>query len=319
MKKALFFLLALLGLSLYAQRGFNFKALLTDSNGNPLANTDIQVRVEIRTSSALLWSELHSQVRTDQYGIFKINIGEGSRIGGASDFDSVDWSLAGINYNVFINDGSGFRQFIANEPFKFVPYAKQADQAVKVTGVQDQLAIGADAQGRFLLVEGTPSASPELIRFKLTSSTNGMDLLDLEMAAPSSGRSQFIECNTNGHRVFTLDHNGDVFLEGKILRYYTLDVDFLPIAWGAVRDNGTPFTGSNNYDVTQTATGVYKITLSGISSYSTADYAVIANPGFNSVNVFVRSYVAVDGFYIKVTDQSGNAVNKSFNFLVFKK
>ena len=129
MKKIILLIALLISTISFAQtaKGFNYKAIVTN-NGNPVANANISVKVTIKNASSTIWAETHSGVHTDANGIFVISIGEGTRNGGVSSFDKVDWSLPTVNYSVSVNTGSGYTNLVTNKYFKLVPYAKQAER-----------------------------------------------------------------------------------------------------------------------------------------------------------------------------------------------
>lgn len=106
--------------------GFNYKALVTE-NGNAVANAKISVKATIKDGSSVKWQETHSNVQTDANGIFSIVIGEGTRVAGASSFDEVSWDSNNMNLTVEVDAGSGYQTMVNDEPFKYVPYAKQAE------------------------------------------------------------------------------------------------------------------------------------------------------------------------------------------------
>jgi hypothetical protein len=94
----------------------------------------------------------------------------------------------------------------------------------------------------------------------------------------------------------------------------------LPFAWGTVENDGTILSGSGNFTVNKTATGIYEISVTGLSNVMESEASIIANPGYNATATFIRSYVHPTNhkFYVKTQNSSGNAENEFFNFLIFK-
>ena len=106
-------------------KGFNYKALVTDNNGNPLSSQQIDVRFTIiENATTSVYEETHT-VTTDESGIFTANVGEGTVITG--DFSTINWENEQY-LKVEINSGSGYVDF-GTTAFKYVPYAKYADKA----------------------------------------------------------------------------------------------------------------------------------------------------------------------------------------------
>lgn len=103
----------------------NYQAVARDLAGNPLANQNLTVIFDIRqgsSSGTSVYTETHSNISTNQFGLFTAEIGEGAPSLG---------TLAGINWGtslhylaVFVNgDLMGSTQLLS------VPYALYAKQA----------------------------------------------------------------------------------------------------------------------------------------------------------------------------------------------
>ena len=128
MKKTLFIiLLSIIGLSTYAQGGFNYKAVLTD-NGTALQNQSIDVRFTILQNGTTSVYQETQQTTTDDNGIISLSLGEGSIISGS--FTNINWENAQF-LKVEIDTGNGYQDFGTSE-LKYVPYAKYADKAGNV-------------------------------------------------------------------------------------------------------------------------------------------------------------------------------------------
>jgi len=303
--------------AVFAQDGFNFKGLVTDANGNPLSNTSIDVRATIREGTTTVWDEVHSNVQTDQYGIFSIIMGEGTRNGGtATNFNDIDWNNPDMKYLIQVDAGNGFQTLVMNELFKYVPYAKVAN---KVNGVQDKISVGLD-DGRKLYVEGD-AYSWELVRFKLTNASSSEDVLDLEIdQAPSSGLAQFIECNVGAITYFKVDSNGDIFTMGEIHGFDSNDADMKAYIYGNVAANGSivGYASTTGFTVTKTGTGVYEVYFTN-SPGDAHVYIVVASLVGGTGAAFLNSYQYADHFTIYTFDASGSAADHPFNFVVYKK
>ncbi len=328
MKKTILFIsLVVSGLLLNAQSGFNFKGLVADGSGNPLGNSVVNVKIAIHQGNTLRWKEEHAGVNTDAYGIFSVVIGTGTKLGGtAATFDDIDWSPNNMKYSVAVDSGSGYQNLINLEPLESVPFAKMAD---KIRGVQDAVYVGASSN-RKLQVTGD-ATSTELVEFKVNNVASSLDVLQLVLPAGAT-TGDFIESRLGNHKVFGINYEGAVFIDGgikmnknirlytgKVKRGNTNNADFLPVAWGTVTSAGNIDGNkkSQNFTVTKTGTGVYEITINGITNYD--EVTVVASGGINNSIGNVRAYTTSSKIYVKVVNSSGNSMNGSFSFVAFKR
>ncbi|OFY44725.1 MAG: hypothetical protein A2Z69_01255 [Bacteroidetes bacterium RBG_13_44_24] len=77
-------------------QGFNYQAAVNDAAGNPVRNTDLQVKMSILSDTlapVIEWEELHSAVRTNSNGVFSLVIGSGTRqtTSSAATFNAINW------------------------------------------------------------------------------------------------------------------------------------------------------------------------------------------------------------------------------------
>ncbi len=123
MKKTITLLAILLTSSIaFAQQGFNYKAMITES-GTALQNHAISVQFSVIDNGDTLVYEENHDTTSDSNGIILLNIGEGDNTFG--DFTSIDWSQEQF-LKVEIDTGSGYTDF-GITAFKAVPYAKYAE------------------------------------------------------------------------------------------------------------------------------------------------------------------------------------------------
>lgn len=142
-------------------RGINYKALISDNAGAPLASQTITVRFTILEGNMAtneVYKELHTTT-TDANGIIIVSIGEGTNLSG--DFNTINWGLDKHFIKTEINTGSGFVDFGTTE-FKTVPYALYAES----TGVGSPFAeittnqiTAANTNANFVL--GSPSTEDQ--------------------------------------------------------------------------------------------------------------------------------------------------------------
>jgi hypothetical protein len=134
MKKITLALLLLFTVSMVAQQGINYKALIKDGAGVIVASTPINVTFIILDGAANVYEETHAPT-TDPNGIVILNIGEGTPVTGT--FSTIDWSSNNHFLNVQIDTGGGM-QDMATTAFKTVPYALQSKTATTLPGGIDQ-------------------------------------------------------------------------------------------------------------------------------------------------------------------------------------
>ena len=107
-------------------KGFNYQAIARDAQGDPLSNTPVTVRFQIRQNSAvgpIVYDESHA-TSTDERGLFTLVIGDGSPLSGV--FNNIDWAAADHYLGVLLNG-----TLIGTEEFQAVPYAKWARNGSK--------------------------------------------------------------------------------------------------------------------------------------------------------------------------------------------
>jgi hypothetical protein len=119
MKRITLALLLLFSVSIVAQQGINYKAVIKDGSGVVVASTAIDVTFIILDGVAIVYEETHAPT-TDANGIVMLNIGEGTPVTGA--FSAIDWSSNNHFLNVQIDTGGGL-QDMGTTAFKTVPYA----------------------------------------------------------------------------------------------------------------------------------------------------------------------------------------------------
>jgi uncharacterized protein (TIGR02145 family) len=124
-----FSLSIIFNINLHAQTtpGFNYQALVRDSEGKVAQNTNVQFRIGIVSGNIqgpTLYQETH-QVTTDEYGQITLNIGNGSPIAG--NFQNIDWAdnSTFLIVELDIQGGSNF-ELLGTTQLLSVPYALYA-------------------------------------------------------------------------------------------------------------------------------------------------------------------------------------------------
>src|SRR5664279_4538292 len=93
--------------------GISYQAVARDAQGTELVNKSITVRFSLLIGTAdgnTEWIETH-QVTTDQFGLFNLVIGEGTREAGSipEKFSDINWASDRYFLKVEIDFGSGYR------------------------------------------------------------------------------------------------------------------------------------------------------------------------------------------------------------------
>ena len=112
-------------------KGFNYQAVARDNGGSILSNSDINLRFQIRESTAdgkLIYQEKHT-LTTNELGLVQTSIGKGvSEVG---DFSRINWNSNDYYLVVELNGTS-----VDTTLFEGVPYAKVAT-SMKISDLVD--------------------------------------------------------------------------------------------------------------------------------------------------------------------------------------
>jgi hypothetical protein len=138
-KLSLFFAFCILTVALInAQvppQGFNYSGVARNSNGQPIASTQIGVQISLLKSSAtgtLVYSENHV-VNTDAFGLFNLIIGGGSIQSGS--MANIAWNSDNffVKVGLDVSGGSNFLDMGTTQLLS-VPYAMHAKTAESIVG-----------------------------------------------------------------------------------------------------------------------------------------------------------------------------------------
>ncbi|WP_264520714.1 hypothetical protein [Flavobacterium sp. N1994] len=136
MKKVLLSLILFITFHSWAQvpQGISYQAIALDTNGNPIPNSVIGIRLSILDSSvngSVLYTETH-QVTTGRGGLFNLIIGFGTPVTGT--FPAIIWGTNTKYLKVELNQtGSGSNyNYVGTTQLLSVPYALYAESAHNV-------------------------------------------------------------------------------------------------------------------------------------------------------------------------------------------
>ena len=105
--------------------GIAYQAVARDADGDPLADTELAVRVTLKDGATTVWQEEHASVLTNQFGNLALTIGSGVTSAGTSLTD-VDWSAAGLHFEIEVDAGTGTYASFGDVAVQAVPVAMYA-------------------------------------------------------------------------------------------------------------------------------------------------------------------------------------------------
>lgn len=122
-----------------APAAISYQAVARTSNGFPLSETEVLVKMSILANSiggTLMWEEEHI-VDTDAFGLFTLNIGQGTTTGNGNSptFALLNWGAASYFLQVEIDAGSGY-ETMGTSQLLSVPYALYANRAGNIADAQ---------------------------------------------------------------------------------------------------------------------------------------------------------------------------------------
>ena len=149
-KLLLSFLLSFIFCLLSSQipQGFNYQAIARDGSGNILPNTPLQAMMYVQslsTGGIVFWKELHSSITTNDFGLFTLVVGTGTRQTESSvaTFDLIDWSVTPkfLKTEIYY---SGSWKDMGTHQLMSVPYAMTSGD---LAGTVDKLSVKGTTSG----------------------------------------------------------------------------------------------------------------------------------------------------------------------------
>lgn len=124
------FIALLFSLTVLAQvappQGINYQAVARDNTGSLLVNTTIDIKLSILSdtvNNTLQYQEVHSNVQTNQFGLFTLVIGTGVSTGqGLVTFANIPWGTNNTFFKIEVDNGQGYIN-MGTLKFWSVPYA----------------------------------------------------------------------------------------------------------------------------------------------------------------------------------------------------
>ena len=111
------FLLGVLPNVVFAQvpQGFNYQAVVRDSSGEPNVNADgLKVDFVITNANSENYTETHSPVSTNAFGLINLVVGQGAT---SDNFDLFDWSKLPVTIEILVDDNSIGSSTLLSSPY----------------------------------------------------------------------------------------------------------------------------------------------------------------------------------------------------------
>jgi len=155
------FLFSILSFQIQAQvpQGINYQAVARNASGSVVVNQSFNVKASVisgTSTGTTQWEETHA-ITTNQFGLFTIVIGQGTRTGGAqTNFSDINWATE--NYYLKIEtDISGSYTDMGTTQLVSVPYALLAEKTVTQPALGDltDVSTSGATSGQVLKYNGT--------------------------------------------------------------------------------------------------------------------------------------------------------------------
>ena len=135
MKKVFFFIACVISLVVQAQNsglGFNYQAVVRNTDGVLLSNSDVSLRVSLypgQVAESPTWVETHS-IHTDISGSFGITVGKGTRDAHSAvpNYSDIDFSTGYYWMKIEMLEGNNYRE-VSYSQLPSSPYAEIAHNA----------------------------------------------------------------------------------------------------------------------------------------------------------------------------------------------
>ena len=107
-----------------AQSGFNYQAVIRNSQGDLVANQNISLRISLMNGDNTLYQEQQAAT-TNAFGVVSVVVGSGSPLTGS--FSNIDWSKGNISMKTeFDPNGNDNFAVIGTTQLQAVPFAEHA-------------------------------------------------------------------------------------------------------------------------------------------------------------------------------------------------
>jgi hypothetical protein len=172
-----------------------------------------------------------------------------------------------------------------------------------------------------LHVKAAEAGNDRHIRLEAFNSTNSGNIFynnDFNFRNNTPG-GDFYFINSDGSSALSVSSSGTATVAGELNRITTGAANLVPVVYGSIAAAGTINTGTGNFTVTNSATGVYNIAVTGIT-YTTVSSVTNVTPvaGNGVPRVATTSVSASNELLVRVYDLAGNLVNNAFHFTMYR-
>lgn len=301
MKKLLLLFVLLISLVTFGQipQGISYQAIALNSSGNPVANSDVRVKLSILNNSAtgsVLYSETQLKTTTAQ-GLFNLTIGQGTVVSGT--FNTINWGSNSkfLKVEMDVTGGTNYA-LVGTTQLLAVPYALAADSLVTSAG------------------EGITLVSPNGTPYTLSVNDDGELSLPTSSQSSNAPTSLYLYGTFNGWNASTALQFGGVSGNFVGYKYFTAGTQ---IKFLAAQNTNTIYGGNgisgiltpNGNAISIPSNGFYKITVQG-NAYSVSS----ANVKLFSANSgeFTMSYDSNANYFYYTNNQFSS--QDYYNFII---
>ncbi len=199
-----------------APEKFTFQAEARDNQGTVIRNADIEVKITILEDSptgTIVWEGTH-EIITDKYGMFTLNIGEGT---GGYIFSDIDWANNRYFLNVKVTNRKGDWVDQGTTQLLSVPYALHAKTAANMDVLPgDNVGIGVSDPQEALDVQGNVHVSGGFIAGSTTEYNDGSITLSSDEDLDIDEGTLFIDNDNNSVGIGTTSPSEKLEVDGSV-------------------------------------------------------------------------------------------------------
>lgn len=163
-----------------APQALNYQAVARNAAGAVLANQTINVKLSINNNTAggtTVYSETHTGVSTNQFGLFTVEVGNGAASTGT--FPAIDWANGAKFLKVEVDFGTGTYTNMGTSQLLSVPYSLMAGSVANDNDEQSLSISGSDltiSNGNTVTLPTGAEAINDLNDVNTTGAVNGQIL-----------------------------------------------------------------------------------------------------------------------------------------------
>jgi hypothetical protein len=235
-------------------QGFNYQAIARDGTGAVLQNTPLQAMMYIQSESTggtIFWKELHSTITTNDFGLFTLVVGTGTRQteSTVATFNLIDWSVAPKYLKTEIYYSGSWKDMGTSQLWS-VPYALKSKESEQWTtsGSNIYRATGA---------VGIGTSTPQFLL-----EVDGGVLLRNPVSTGYQTLRLYNDIN-NDHRSLEIDYMGSAYASGEMGSISTTGA--YPLYFGTSNTPRIFITSGGNVGI-GTTTPISRLTVNGSTS-----------------------------------------------------